>query len=457
MPINIEAQWFWAHDYQDRNVMTTIAQLENSVATYGLKPYIKEICVQTIPGTLRNRSGESREDFWLYVGIANSPGIGHLPEKVKNYPPFSGSPFVRVPNDQVIGVLEDWKNRTVGKVLYRAPEITFDSIFDADGGAATNRTADQVLNDTKQYDHLLLWLSAQGSGDYRRFGDICKSLFPDQPDLKPSQIRKHFRLLGHIAESSNGLHWRVLPPLLVPIRIEGRSVTYTLIGARDSHLKERLTNSFQSEGGSFREETHVQGDGPSTWFIVSKNKTVAKQIAKSLGIELCNDYAHCVEQLPDINDYRRLLAKATVSDSHYYDFRLFDGQAFQSKRFEGATGMYEIWTLPDTTPIVKRERTLFFDRKDGCWRSGDWYGLRYLHHKDHKAPTSLLYHKEKEELLCPEAYRLPERYEQALVIASGKLPHLQEARGNRKRVFHGVPQQIAEIVAKKVGARLTVR
>jgi hypothetical protein len=453
MPIIFEAEWFWGRFYSRQNLLKTIAQLDQCVAVYGLKRYVKEICAQQIPGTLRTIGGVSHEDFYLYVGIADSPAEGHLPHPVSIRPPFANAQFVCVPTREVVRAFNDWRLRTEGKVLYRAPEVIFDLEFDADGGLTTHRTPNQVLTDTQQYDRLLLWMSAQGSGDYRRFRDICKSLFPDQPDLKSTQIRKHLRLLGHIAESPDGMHWRALPPLLVPVRTNEQTITFTLVGARDSKLKVELSNAAQRDNGNFYEVPQLQGDGPSAWFV---DTTVPEEVAKTCGVGLCNNYADCVEQLPDIDSYRRSLAQATVSDHHYYDFRLFDGQVFQSQPFIGATGMYEIWTLPDQTPTVKRERTLFFDKKDDCWRSGDWYGLRYLHHQDRETSSGLLYQKDREELLCPEAYRLPERYEQALVIASGKLPDQQESGGTRKRVFFSVPQQIAEIVARKVGANLVV-
>jgi hypothetical protein len=445
MPLQVHdlsANWFQAFDCRTNSLIDKMSEIEFIVTKLDSGQCIKELCVQSL----------DRNDHIIYIGVSNA---GVFPERLRMAMPFLHPKAVCKVRD-VLPIFEHWVNRIEGKVLYSAPEITFESIFDANSCVMTNRSPDQILHDTQQYDRLLLWLSAHGYGSYRRFGEICKSLFPDQPDLKPSVVRKQLRLLGHIAESPDGMRWRVLSPLLVPVRVEGRSVTYTLVGARDSKLKARLTEAFQNMGGSFIEETQLQGDGPSTWSIVSKNKTVAKQIAKSLKIELCNNYEDCIELLPDINGYRTSLAKATVADSYYYDFRLFDGQTFQSTDFIRAAGMYEIWTTPEQRETVKRDRTLFFDQKDNCWRSGDWYGLRYLHHKARKTATGLRYETTTNKLLCPEAYRLPEPYEQALIIASGKLPELQETRGNRKRVFQGVSQQIAKIIAKKVGARLTV-
>jgi hypothetical protein len=357
MRITLEGQWFWAHFYSSKNVLGTIAELENSVARFRLERFVKEICVQIIPGSSTKVGGLQMDDFYLYVGISGGSQAGHLPERLRDVPPFRGAQFITVPSDQILHVLKEWRTRTEGKVLYRAPDIVFDSPLGPVPETILERSDNDILIDTDRFDRLFLWMSSQGAGDYRKFADLCKSLFPEPGNVKPSMVRKNLRLLGHIAEAPDGLRWKVLPPMLVPIHGRASNATYALVGARDKSLWARLRTAFEAQGGEAHSVPQSRGDGPSTWTFVVRNRTLAKMISSQLAIPICRNLDTCLEAMPTLPEFARTLPSVNIAEMHHYEVRYFNGNSFETTGFQRVTGMYELWTLPDRNGNGTRERT----------------------------------------------------------------------------------------------------
>jgi hypothetical protein len=459
-PKDLKADWFQSYRFDKKEIAGTLRQVENNIVRFGLTRFVKEVCVMPVPGTRGKRGDTVVEDFYLLVGIAGTP-TGQLPDEVKRVAPFQ-YPSTPCPVSQVIETLEDWKRRTAGKVIYQMPPATASALQEGveEETPIDQRSEDDILRDTHLYDRLLILLGFRGRGNYRRFAADCVALFGERKDVLPYAVRKRLRLLGHIVESPDGSEWRILPPLFVRISGNGEDeefAEYSLVGSRDAELRRKLDEALAEEGGQLREEPQPLGDGPSAWYVSVSDPTTMRRVAAAVNVGVCEDYACCVALLPDLDGYRQSLPVATIGDLHYFDMRLFDGANAQSVRFEGIEGLYEFWTLPDATNAPKRERFLYYDARRSCWRSGDWYGLRFLSHHFRGVPVCLMYRGTDEggiELVCPEAARLPERYEQALVIASGKLPFTRlDSRNNRKRVFANTPQTVARTIAEKVGAQ----
>jgi hypothetical protein len=444
-----------------------LAKVDDRIARCHLEQWVPNLCLQMVSEDRRGPGRARQVEFLLYLGL-DSARIGLIPEQVEHDLLSLRDLHERhgtCPPDRVADIYADWKKRTQGRVLYRPPTdaralLSVDEPWrDVDSEAqADEGTVEQALAETRRYDRLLRFLSARGDGSWSSFCQICAALWPGHGASAPARILRRLRLLGHLAVAPDRLRWRVLPPLLMlQPSSEGEpeegDAVFLLCGQRDRSLLEALDRV-----GRVREEPQPRGDGPAAVSVRVDDPTRLENLP---GVSCCLEFAGCVGRLPTLQECRSSLPQIPAFATYEFEFRLYDGVGFHttpSAEVEGVPGFYELWSLPTSEYATQTcERALYRDTNSNCWRSGDWYGLRFLSHVDRGWEGPILYRTDPEpQLIVPEVARPPETFERALVLSSGLLPErLRSAEGKVMLVYRHVTRTVAQIVAQKLSVQFS--
>jgi hypothetical protein len=455
--------WYQAFDCRG-DPEDLLAKIEDRIARCNLARWIPKLCLKVVA---RGRSGRGRthqEELLLFLGL-DSSGFGMIPEAVErellSLPQLHHRSAPCRP-EEVAPVYEEWKKRIEGRVVYRPPtEVSLftpqDLPWQADefDASAEEGAEEQILEETRRYDRLLQYLSACGEGSWDAFRRVCAALWTDGTACPPARVLRRLSVLGHVCVAPDRSRWRVLPPLLVqsPSLEEAPGddeAVFLLCGQRDRHLMEAL-----DAVGRVTEEPQAYGAGPAAVSVCLDDPAALTDLS---GAACCSDYIACLRGLPSLDEWRTTLPIVPAFATYEYEFRRYDGERFRETTVaEGQEppGFYELWSLPTSEHGTQRfERVLYRDARANCWRSGDWYGLRFLSHLDHGWNGPVRYQTEPEAaLIVPDQARLPEIYERALVIGSGLLPaHRRSVGGDW--VYRGVPHLVAQIVAEKLSLQL---
>lgn len=402
-----------------------IQQIANAVHNFGVGKYIPVALVEKKP----------RGDFYIFVAV-EGPAPGVVPSEVEAFFQSGalGQPLPYVfEREQIRGMVsgevdvQDFARR----IPYRPPEaFLWADPFDDVPDAHTVHLLDPVA-ECKQFERLLSWLSAVGTGSWSLFQGACLGLglSGEGSGRRGAQrVLRGERLLGNVEISPEGTHWTVAPTTLCQIS-EGVAAEnpqeFVLCGARDSALLQALcrladVQTCPQESGAGSPTITVRGSLEDLRSQLGTKAFVTSQSSLMLAtvVPAITDWPLYLPELPNINP-------------HLFDCKRFDGRSFVDEAFAGRTGFYELWQpKPQSawTPPQYPDYRAFFDATRNRWVRGDWYGLRYLSHTTQQARCPVQYQASTRRLAVPYEWRWPELYERTLVLASGRLPRVANDR-----------------------------
>jgi len=288
---------------------------------------------------------------------------------------------------------------------------------------------DAPLQDARP-EKLLAWMSAYGEGLIDSFRAACAAL----QIVDPQRILRNLRLLGHAEQSADGRRWSISPTTCAGVR-DGEGDAYVLCGARDSDLVARLREMLVVT------ELPQTGMGPPGLRIAVRAGTTF-DLAAVADIEVVPHAAlRLAEALPTFSQWRRALTRLPGLEPSRYEFHRYVDGEFIRAPFEQRSGLYQLWHRADAA--AAHHRTLYYDGEQDEWIRGEWYALRFLE-RDARVPFE--YDETTRRVACRRDRRLPEIYERALVLASGRLP-----RAEGEWVIYG---SVSPELSKVLGQRL---
>jgi hypothetical protein len=298
----------------------------------------------------------------------------------------------------------------------------------------------------KNYDKLLYWLSAAGTGTWQTFKNACKVLGLDASGLEARRILRRLRLLGHIEVSRDGTHWAICPPCLVSIKTEPQQECI-LAGQRCAQL---LNEIEKIEGVNLKFIKQPNEEAPTLVYVQIDSEDILYKLVDEVEHYFPINYAgnaiyKLAEILPSLEVWRDSLTPVGRFFPALYEIERFSNGTFALCSFQGETGMYRLHPRDRNSQV---SRTLFYQQDSDQWLQGDWYGLRFLALRAENTECKAIYHTDIRCLALPASQRWPDLYERALVLCSGKLADQR----NEWLYFSEVPREIAHKLAHKLTA-----
>lgn len=418
--------------------------LEQAVARLGLRHIIFDVReVQVLPTACH-----------VFLGI-DSMVRGVLPDEVKER--LSYLPHCKHPLPGTYG--ED----DIHRMLRAETEIDLarvgvdsddhDAHSDSDSDTTSPIPMKRVHSDedllilSRNYDRLLLWVSAAGFVSKQEFGSACHALDLAESKQTVDSVVRRLQLLGHIEMSPDRKALSVAPPVLIRTSEPEWQEAYVLCGARDTELLCALRDVAEV---SERPQTHA--NGPATVYVcihdtdkfeaqqahlpsLSKLK-VAKRVAERLAL-----------LVPSLQEWKNRLPVVEGIRPPEHIFERFSFGTWVSEAFTKKSGFYTLTPARTRTrDTTLRKIRLFYDAETDHWLQGEWYGLRFLAEQldmdrcpvRHK-PTTL-------HLDVPVDWRWPLLYERVLVLASGRLP----AHSERWLRYEGISDALLGVLRHKL-------
>lgn len=307
---------------------------------------------------------------------------------------------------------------------------------------------DGHLNLSPKYNQLLYWLSVYGRGTWQQFRSICAELSLDENGKYSSSIIRRLRLLGHVELARNGQVWFIAPPCFVETPSPERVYQVVLAGQRTPSLLQHLQEFTQIE-----HEPQPNDDAPETIRAYFSNREEVETFIgdfrqKYYSMYIANQASiNIASTLPDLFTWEHNLPTLAVVQG-YYQFEKWSGSGFQMVSTPHETGMYRLTHRTDR--FEHPQMTLYYDAGRNDWRKGDWYGLRYLMLKRTGMRCEFDYNHNLRRLTIDMNLRLPDLYERALVLASGRLPLFR----NNQIIFGEISDELSHIIANKLEAKL---
>lgn len=385
---------------------------------------------QHIPLLRLEKGATSRKPFYFFIAI-ESTKEGEIPTEIDNSNLLK-LPFFRIPAvpgnpsftfEQIkamVGNAHDVRDYTNPIPYKPLLEFTYDNPFDFIELSIINNSSPDIEVLSNRYEQLLYWLSALGCGRWESFKKACEAMNLEEP----KRILRRLKLLGHIESSLDGSRWSIAPTALVKIDSQLDFQEFILCGQRSINLLEKFKqyatlNFINQPRGNAPPCVRIQIDNPNTLLdlIEQANSKFYISNVDEVSLQLANI-------LPNVLTWKQSLRHLQGIVPSLYEWEYFNGNNFVSCLLPKETGMYRMCNKEiSTRPLY----TLFYDQENDKWLQGDWYGLRFLalQHGGHKCIAR--YDIETKCLAVPMSQRLPEIYERALVLASGRLPIYNES------------------------------
>lgn len=286
-------------------------------------------------------------------------------------------------------------------------------------------------------DILLEWMSFRESGRKR---DLPEDLFPSR---LPKWIFRDLSVLGHI-EESNGI-WRIAPPVLAVTESDKADACQGILcGARTPKLLERLKTASKRIGTKYHEIP--QEDRPSIITIEGANSIDIAATAIEAGLPVQHDAPFTLLAcLPTIRNWPRK------------NCTMVTGKVLEVKRFSRSK---LIWQQSSLKQATQAHRGFFrIHRRDWDWVNILKLGPESQAEIEYRAGLLAVTQKAKivrwsAESRCLHIPRIlypPTLIARALVLCSGKLPGLDQDRG--ETFFHHVPVRITKMARAIMGLR----
>ncbi len=262
------------------------------------------------------------------------------------------------------------------------------------------------------------------------------------------RILRRLRLLGHVETSMDGMRWSIAPPILVRREYDQDERDYTLCGQRDEDVLAVLQTI-----SPLRTLPQQDGAGPASISIDTDDaNTIVDCLAShevGARVRIVDDAAvRLARALPPVTEWAKYLQQLPGLIPSLFDMKRFDGQQFVDVAFAHQTGLYELWPMEvGGKGAIKPKYTILYDARQDRWLRGDWYGLRFLAHYADGEYSCVRYQHATRQLAIPEAWRWPELYERALVLASGRLPF----REGPWLIYDGIEPVMLDMLETKLG------
>lgn len=312
--------------------------------------------------------------------------------------------------------------------------------------ASRPSTVKQDASLNEAYNKLIYWLSAYGRGTWQQFNTACKELGLDPEGEYSRRIMRRLRSLGHVELTKDGQNWFIAPPALVAIDSEGNEYPTFLTGLRSNVLLDQLQHVARIEF-----EIQPDANAPETVRVTFGTENDVIQFVQYFSAQHHSLYfagiasLKIASTLPDLSEWQKYLSTFSIVRGNYDFEQLIDG-SFQKIHLPNETGLYRLTHV--STKFEHPQLTLFYDEDTNTWHKGDWYGLRYLMLRKTGQPCDFHYDHNLKKLSIALENRLPDMYERALVLASGRLPIFR----NDYLIFGGVSETLAHILANKLEA-----
>jgi hypothetical protein len=166
-----------------------------------------------------------------------------------------------------------------------------------------------------------------------------------------------------------------------------------------------------------------------------------------------------MELLPDLDGWKETLTPIEKPNTTTCAVERWDGRQYapasdfyqRGDHYSGASGLYRL-----TREATSYRMVLYFDYERQRWLKGDWYGLRFLAHKDAGPGLESVYHSASNVLRILAAERWPLLYERALALASGLLPQRATDTVNAEWLaYRDVPAALTKALANKLAVPIT--
>lgn len=423
----------WYKGFQCRgNVQATIKAIRKVVQRHKLGSMVPVLRTEKLEG-----KRTKYQKFWLFLAI-ESPNIGELPEKVQStllhVPALrrpEREPFTYEQIQTMVGPEHEVHNyaRSIPYHPHTAKNLAYADPFDQDDTIPDqNNQEDNILDRTKRYDQLMLWLSAIGSGSWYMFRSACQTLGLDYDGSQSRRIFRNLRLLGHIESLRSGSLWTVAPPVLTLLSEGDKGEReYLFCGGRDNTLLQSLSNI-----AKVRALPQRDGNAPAALYVETREaiETIPhiRGISSTRQSTITNNASYeFAKLLPPLAAWMRHLEVLEGIMPHMFETKKFNGNIFVDDVFQYKSGFYQLWLNEHYVSEKRLQYTLFYDETSGHWLRGDWYGLRFLSRQLDNSPCPVRYEPVSRLLAIPKEMRWPELYERALVLASGRLPNKSDS------------------------------
>ena len=429
------------------NAKDIIERIRAIVRRYHLGRFIPVVRVEKRP----------RGQFLVFVGI-ESPAKGEIPPELE--------PLFQLHNlthpQEYIFTLDQIRRMVSGpmEVQDYAPTIPylepppldpdpFGPPSEDEGAAEPESELDAIMDRSQRYERLWLWLSAVGSGNWAAFQKACKALRLEGDGMTARRILRRLRLLGHIECSPDGNAWCAAPTVLLPIHVGATEPTYLVCGQQSVPLLAALRA--RADVGVVPQPNGV---GPAAIRVRTDDvgsiraELAAEGEARPVPIP-AGGAVTFARALPDLRGWVKTLPVLEGVQPYMHDLKCFAGEEFVPQPFTGKSGFYEFWPKGGATSTLRPAYSLFYDAEAQRWLRGDWYGLRFLAFQGHGVPCPIDYDAPTGRLCVHEAFRWPELYERALVLASGRLPALQDAW----LLYEGITHELLDVLGTKLNLR----
>lgn len=378
-----------------------------------------------IPLLRLEKGAKSNKPFYFFLAI-ESLEFGAIPQEVSQsrlleLPYFKKEAVPGKANftyEQIkpmVGVAHEVLDYT-NPIPYQDPrqridDNPFDSFF-----LTSEKNASNFEDLSQDYDRLLYWLSALGSGTWESFKKACHLLNLEEP----RRILRRLKLLGHLESSSDGRKWSAARSCLVQIPSVANTSEFIACGQRNFALGEALHKYTTVEV-----QKQPQRNAPTTLKVYSDYtlSDLSNRIhALKLGfpVQVFSEISDRLSTLlPSLEGWKDNLTCLEGIVPSLYEIKKFEVNRFIECDFNCETGLYELSRsgIDRAYPQI-----LFYDRVRDCWQRGDWYGLRFLALQTPGQNCIASYDQTNRRLGILISQRWPELYERALVLASGQLP-----------------------------------
>lgn len=382
---------------------------------------------------------------WIFLGI-DTEEQGSLPEPLKtlleNFPAI-GSPldgYVRL--DDIRAMTSP--DITLHSYLLPLPFVPVTRAAPTDPGGIDDEVlppSEQEIEETERHDRLLLILSVIGSGSLTTLRNIWTELGGNPEHVRP--LLRRLRRLGHLETTADLQRWTIAPTVLVPTAADDGSTRALLCGRRDQRLLHLLNGE---EVAAVQYQPQPSGFGPSAVTVTIDDPQRLRRFLQQCGytVHVAADAAlRLAALLPDRDGWYLQLETIEGVHPHTYALRRYNGRKFvELHAFDGQTGLY---SLRSENRIIG-DMTLHYRAADQRWYRGDWFDMRFAVYAESGTPLTYAYDADSRQLQIPAAYRWPEIFERALILASGLLPELRA--GNL--IYDGISPELLETLAPKL-------
>lgn len=423
-----------------------LARIEQAVRQHRLGDFVVRFCYEK--GAIKKRG-----QFYVFIGVA-SEQKGLIPQEVHNEF-YTMLQRLHLSDNQLYVYFDEVKRMVPGGKeleIHNLRQIKMLQLHklepsDPFSYAGTETPHIQTSEVNLAYNDLLYWLSAYGRGTWQQFRAACQELGLDPKGEYAKRIVRRLRSLGHLELTNEGQNWVITPSCIVETPAEAGQYCAFLAGQRSPQLIQAIQQVAQVES-----EQHPYGNAPEVVRIRFNSHAEAMDFAKSYTQQHYSLYLagradlQITSTLPDLASWEASLTSLSLVKGSYTYEQWMSDDFCPLKGLPKETGLYRL--THDSKRFDHPQLTLFYNAEKDSWYKADWYGLRYLMLRRTGETCQFHYDERLNTLSVAKDQRVPDLYERALVLASGRLPVYRY----EQVIFGNVSDTLAHMVANKLEA-----